>query len=377
MAELGDVGGPLSGTIAGAEGDYYPHIVDQLIAERGEKLFRSRALPIIKPFLYQILRYKEAVRMADAMAPLPGTAAMQYVSDLLSLDLDVSGLEHIPRSGAFIVVANHPTGIADGVAVYDALRPARPDISIFTNRDAIRINPRLSEFLIPVEWREAFRDRAKTKETLRISSAAFAGERAVVIFPSGRIAFWADKRLNERPWQASAVTLAKKQDVPIVPAHVYLLLHERGQLPGLSHDLLRRLQKPDGNWFSYFYPSPFYATRLFTELLTSLGEEYDRYMQATLNALLACAPTASSTQRAEILICLNHLQHQIVTHRQTIIEKANELVQLTLAAQLRDGSWPSEAIWEYFDQVTPLLVGFDHFRVRSTALCVRALKLWT
>jgi putative hemolysin len=158
--------------------------------------------------------------MADALAPLPGTAAMQYVSELLSLDLDVTGLEHVPRSGAFIVVANHPTGIADGVAVYNALRPVRPDISIFTNRDAIRINPRLSEFLIPVEWREAFRDRAKTKETLRISSAAFAGERAVVIFPSGRIAFWADKRLNERPWQASAVTLAKKQNVPIVPAHV-------------------------------------------------------------------------------------------------------------------------------------------------------------
>ena len=220
MAELGDVGGPLSGTIADADGGYYPHIVDQLIAERGEKLFRSRALPIIKPVLYRILRYKEAVRMADALAPLPGTAAMQYVSELLSLDLDVTGLEHVPRSGAFIVVANHPTGIADGVAVYNALRPVRPDISIFTNRDAIRINPRLSEFLIPVEWREAFRDRAKTKETLRISSAAFAGERAVVIFPSGRIAFWADKRLNERPWQASAVTLAKKQNVPIVPAHV-------------------------------------------------------------------------------------------------------------------------------------------------------------
>lgn len=220
MAELGDVGGPRSGTVAKVDADRYPHIVDQLIAERGQKLVRSRAWPLIKPFLYRILRYDEAVRMADALAPLSGIGAMQHISELLSLDLDVVGLENVPRAGAFIVVANHPTGIADGVAVYDALRPVRPDISIFTNRDAIRVNPRLSEFLIPVEWRENFRDRAKMKETLRISSAAFASERAVVIFPSGRIAYWSDKRLNERAWQASAVALAKKQGVPIVPAHV-------------------------------------------------------------------------------------------------------------------------------------------------------------
>ena len=64
-------------------------------------------------------------------------------SRLLSLDLDVTGLDHIPASGAFILAANHPTGIADGVAVYDALTRVRPDIAIFTNRDAIRINPRL------------------------------------------------------------------------------------------------------------------------------------------------------------------------------------------------------------------------------------------
>jgi hypothetical protein len=162
---------------------------------------------------------------------------------------------------------------------------------------------------------------------------------------------------------------------PCVLANVYLLLHERGQLPGLGHDLLSRLQKPDGNWFSYFYPSPFYATRLFTELLTSLGEEYDRYMQSTLHALLACAPTGSATQNAEILICLDRLQRRFATDRQTITSKASDLLQQVLAMQLRDGSWPGEAIWEYFDQVTPLLVGFDHFRVRSTALCVRALKL--
>jgi putative hemolysin len=219
MADLREVGEVRSGVIKLGRPEV-PHIADQLIAERGEKLVNSRFWPLIRPILYKILHYREAVQMADDIAPLPGAAAMDYVSRLLSLDLDISGLEHIPRAGAFIMAANHPTGIADGVAVYDALRKVRPDIAIFTNRDAIRINPRLSEFLIPVEWREDFRDRTKMRETLSLSSRAFREGRAVVIFPSGRIAFWKDGRLNERPWQTSAVTLARKQDVPILPVNV-------------------------------------------------------------------------------------------------------------------------------------------------------------
>jgi len=219
MADLGDTDQARSGVIE-LDLPRHPHIADQLIAERGEKLVKSRFWPVIKPVLYKILRYKDAVRMADELGPLPADAAMNYVSRLLSLDLDIAGLERVPKSGAVIIAANHPTGIADGVAVYDALRRARPDISIFTNRDAIRVNPRLAEFLIPVEWREELRDRTKMKETLRLSSRAFNEGRAVVLFPSGRIAFWRDGRLNERPWQSSAVTLARKQNLPIIPINV-------------------------------------------------------------------------------------------------------------------------------------------------------------
>ncbi len=196
------------------------HIADQLIAERGEKIVKSRWWPLIRPFLYRVLHYDDAVRMADDVAPLTGRGAMEYVSELLSLDLDVTGLEHVPKEGAFVMAVNHPTGIADGVAIYDALKRVRGDIAIFTNRDSLRINSRLSEFLIPVEWREDFRDRAKTRETLRLSSLAFKEGRAVVMFPSGRIAYWKDGKLNERPWLSTAVSLPRKQGVPILPVNV-------------------------------------------------------------------------------------------------------------------------------------------------------------
>jgi putative hemolysin len=221
MAEFGEIGGSAPpGAIQLAPAGESPHIVDQLIAERGQKLFRSRLFPVMKPLLFRVLRYREAVRMADDLAPLSGPAAMAYMSRLLSLKLEVEGLDNIPLKGGFVLAANHPTGIADGVAVYDALGRVRPDVAIFTNRDAIRINPRFADFLIPVEWRDEFRTHSKTRETLHLSSRAFREERAVVLFPSGRIAYWQNGRLNERPWQPSAVTLARRQGVPIIPVHV-------------------------------------------------------------------------------------------------------------------------------------------------------------
>jgi hypothetical protein len=165
---------------------------------------------------------------------------------------------------------------------------------------------------------------------------------------------------------------------PCVVANVCLMLRERGELSRLSHDLLRRMQKPDGSWFSYFYPSPFYSTRLFTELLTGLGEEYETYLEATETELLISTPLNSPTQTAEILIALQCLQNRKAAARTKIAEKAKLLGAEILNTQLADGSWPGETIWHFLDRARPfMIVGFDHFRVRSTALCVRALNLWT
>lgn len=198
----------------------HDHVVDILIAERATKLASHWSWPIVRPLLYPLLGYKRAVTMADVVSELSGEDTMRFVTGLLDLKLQTTGLERLPKSGPFILAANHPTGIADGVAVHAMVKSVRPDIAIFTNRDAVRVNRRLDEVLIPVEWREEHKNREKTKETLVSTAEAFDDGRAIVIFPSGRIAFWNDDKLNERPWQATMVTLARRYKVPVVPVHV-------------------------------------------------------------------------------------------------------------------------------------------------------------
>ena len=198
-----------------------PHIVDVLIAERAPRLTASPFWPVVRPALYGVLGYNEAVRMADAIRSLSGHETLEYVSDLLSLKVTATDMERLPATGRCVVVCNHPTGIADGLAVHDAIRTRRHDAIFFANADALRVSPRLSEAIIPVEWVSAKRTREKTRATLNAARDAFEAERCVVLFPAGRLArVDAEGRLTDPEWAPTAASLARKYEAPVVPMHV-------------------------------------------------------------------------------------------------------------------------------------------------------------
>ncbi len=197
------------------------HVVDQLIEERAERLMQHpRLWALLKRLVYPILSYKQAIKSVNTVRDMSGVDVMSWVSDQLKLKVDVTGLENIPSQGAAIVVANHPAGIADGIAMWDAVTQRRNDVRFFANRDAIRAAPGLEDVIIPVEWVDERRTRERSKETVKQMVQAFRQQNLVVIFPSGRLAQPTVKGLVEGPWMPTALGLAQKYQCPIVPIHV-------------------------------------------------------------------------------------------------------------------------------------------------------------
>ncbi|MAW79144.1 MAG: acyltransferase [Parvularcula sp.] len=197
------------------------HIVDVLIEERAHKLRASALWPLYKSVLYPLLLYKPAVKMADAIADKPAREVFNHISELLALDVKTSGLEHIPETGRVLIASTHPTGIPDGVAMFDAIKHHRPDMTFFANRDALRAAPGLDDMIIPVEWVQTKRTATRSRETLEGAIKAFNAEKCVVLFPSGRLAAMGeDKQLIEQEWLASVAIFARKYDCPVVPAHI-------------------------------------------------------------------------------------------------------------------------------------------------------------
>jgi putative hemolysin len=198
----------------------HDHIIDLLIAERAPRLAASWTWPLVRPLLYGLLDYGKARRMADAIAPLGGHEALAFISAMLAITVRVRGLERVPRAGRLIAVCNHPTGIADGVAVFDALKAVRPDLMFYANADAHRVARGFDEVLIPVEWREEKRTRDGARLTLGLTRQAMETERALMVFPAGRLARRRDGILADPAWASSAFSVARKYEAAILPMHL-------------------------------------------------------------------------------------------------------------------------------------------------------------
>lgn len=240
------------------------HIVDVLIEERAINLMqRPTTWRMIRKLGDGILGYDKAIRMADKIAPMSGHGVFNYMSDLLKLKLSVSGLEYVPKTGATIVTPNHPAGIADGIAVYDALKNIRDDIIFVANRDAIRVSPGLSDTIIPVEWRDELRTATRNRETIGALIRAIRAGRMIVIFPSGRLARPTLKGLKERPWQITALNLAQKYGINVLPMHIkgrntflyYLSWYINSELKDIT--IFRELLHKTGQRYKLTVGTPF------------------------------------------------------------------------------------------------------------------------
>lgn len=195
--------------------------IDPLIEERAPWLFRERLTArLARRVLDRALSYDRTVALAEKLEPHPTAEIMSQMYANIGQLVSVRGLQNVPRQGPALVVANHPTGIADGIILQGALAQIRPDSYFFANRDILRVLPQMADFIAPVEWREEKRSHGSSRETLTFLHRAVKEDRLGVIFPSGRLAKRRWLKLHERPWMTSAAVLARKYDLPVIPVNI-------------------------------------------------------------------------------------------------------------------------------------------------------------
>lgn len=160
-------------------------------------------------------------------------------------------LARVPRTGAAVVVANHPFGAVEGLILIDLLRRMRPDVKVMANRLLTRL-PELEDLLIPVDPFGRPGSARVNIAPLRRSLRHLEEGGVLVIFPAGEVSHLNLRRreVADPPWTLTLAGLVRRSGAPVLPVffpggngplfHAAGLLHPRLRTALLPHELLNK-----------------------------------------------------------------------------------------------------------------------------------------
>ena len=166
----------------------------------------------------------------------------------ISVEMYSGTLDSLPASGPVLLVANHPFGAADGLALAALCTRARPDLKILANHILCSI-PELRPLLIPVN---VFAAQGNKDNISNLRSALLHLEKggALAVFPAGMVSHWHMRkwRVTDPEWPSLIGRLARMVGAPVAP--LYFEGHNSlfFQAAGCVHPLLRTLLLPRELW---------------------------------------------------------------------------------------------------------------------------------
>lgn len=141
--------------------------------------------------------------------------------DLINVDLKVEGTwppANIPE-GPVVIVANHPFGIGDGIAVLALAEQLGRPFRVLINNELLKV-PEMAPYSLPVSFEETKEALAINMQTRHEALRLLKEGVTVVIFPAGGVAT-ARKgfgRAEDLPWKmfpAKLIQAAKANVVPV------------------------------------------------------------------------------------------------------------------------------------------------------------------
>lgn len=225
------------------------HDLFDLMPQSGGPFLR-RALDLAKPALLRLLSLD---RLRDVYRGLPqGLDAPGFIDAVLTaLNIDIRAsaeeLARIPKTGPVVVVANHPFGGLEGLALAKLLLAVRPDARIMANSVLGRV-PQLRELLVCVNPFGGPIATSNNARPLRECLTVLKEGGLLAVFPAGAVS--SPRLINGRlevadpVWSATVARLVRKTGATVVPIRFSGRNSLLFQALGLIHPKLRTLMLP-------------------------------------------------------------------------------------------------------------------------------------
>jgi len=241
--------------------------------------------------LSKVARIDRVNELYDHMCSAPGLESIEALfSELdISIELEEKQLENIPRTGPFIVVANHPFGALDGLAMILAIARVRPDFKVMANFLLQNVAP-IKDYFVAVNPFETRREAYSNLSGLKAVKQHLDAGGPLGIFPAGEVSAYQGEMhaVADKKWASSAIKIVRNAGVPVIPLYFDGRNSRLFQLLGMIHPNLRTLALPSemlrkkGHSIRMKIGKPIQPKD--TEMFLSL-DQYGRYLRAKTYAL--------------------------------------------------------------------------------------------
>ena len=193
--------------------------VEQVITNKFPT-FANKPAPIRRSALFclrRLVHEDEINRFLEDNHSASGCEFIDRVLDYFNFSYSLSNKDrmNIPSTGRVLIVANHPLGALDGLALLKLVGEVRRDVKIIAN-DVLNHVEQLNSLFLPVD---NLGKNTRKRDIQRIVDS-LQNEEAVIVFPAGEVSRAGMTGIKDGKWNSGFLLFARKANAPILPIYV-------------------------------------------------------------------------------------------------------------------------------------------------------------
>jgi putative hemolysin len=139
----------------------------------------------------------------------------------VKLDVDAKGGQwppDIPKTTPLIMIANHPFGIGDGIAILALAEQLDRPFKVLINQQLMRV-PEVAPYSLPIDFEETREAQQTNLRTRKEALAAIAAGTTIVVFPAGGVATAKSPfgRAVDLPWKLFTARMIQTSKASVMP----------------------------------------------------------------------------------------------------------------------------------------------------------------
>jgi putative hemolysin len=194
--------------------------LERQISDRYPHWFAGPRAKLTRPLLRGFGRFARLPDIAAILgnfAHLRGFAFVEAILNTLDIRYTVDQVERerIPQTGRVLIVANHPSGVIDAVALLHLVGSIRRDVKIVAN-DFLCAVDGIRDLLLPLR----ILGGRPSADSLAAIEQALQAEQCVIIFPAGEVSRLHWRGITDTRWRQGCLRFARNTGAPVLPVKI-------------------------------------------------------------------------------------------------------------------------------------------------------------